>query len=407
MKNQILVLNCGSSSVKADLFLMENGDPHEKNIDWQRLAKFRAERISKNGSKLSFSITGKDKQVIEQEFKTHEEAIEKITNLLDENLLFNPETRFAIGHRVVHGGEKINNPVKIDDQSQKIIEDCIEFAPLHNPANLKGISFCKNKYGVDQVGVFDTAFHSTIPAEAYSYGIPQQLVQKYQIRRYGFHGTSHEYVAQVVAHNLDMDFHSFSAITLHLGNGASVCAIKDGKSIETSMGYTPLEGLMMGTRCGDLDPAIVFLLQEKEGLSTDEIDLLLNKQSGLKGICGSNDMRDILQRCENNDKLAILARDAFVHRIRRYLGAYVAEIPNCNAIIFTGGIGENSAKIRELVCKDLSHLGINLDLDKNNTRPLGADFQISQKSSSVKIFAQPTDEELMIAQKTIEVLLNK
>jgi acetate kinase len=316
----------------------------------------------------------------------------------------------AVGHRVVHGAEKFTMSVLINDEVIDGIEDCIELAPLHNPANLKGIYAARELMGhsIPQVAVFDTSFHSTMPEISYLYAIPYPLYRRHKIRRYGFHGTSHRYVAYRYRQLVGKSREEINIIALHLGNGCSTCAIKNGESIDTSMGMTPLEGLVMGTRCGDLDPSVIDFLSHKEGMSLNEIDNLLNKQSGLLGISGlTNDMRDLLdEEREHQDRRAKLAIDIFCHRTRKYIGAYLAEMGGAEAIIFTGGIGENSPVVRARICAGLEWFGIEIDESLNAQTFGGKEGKISKTGVRVEVFVIPTNEELLIARDTVRCVKN-
>ena len=310
----------------------------------------------------------------------------------------------AVGHRVVHGGESFSKSVIIDEDVMKAIEENVEIAPLHNPPNIMGIRACQKLLpNIKQVVVFDTAYHQTMPDESYIYALPYEYYEKYKVRRYGFHGTSHAYVAHRAAEMLDIDFDKVNLITCHLGNGASLTAIKGGKSIDTSMGFTPLEGLIMGTRSGDLDPAILPYIMQKENLNSDEMNNVLNKNSGVYGISGvSSDFRDIEEAQEKGNKRADLALRAYAHRVRKYIGAYFTELDHVDGIVFTAGLGENSPEMRESICKGLEILGIKIDTQKNNVR--GKDTVISADDSKVKVLVIPTNEELMIARDTLKLV---
>lgn len=394
---QLLVCNCGSSSIKVNVLAYSDA----KHDALQTVAKAVVERIGSDEALVTFKMAGEKLKLPVQTISDHQHALSLVTDTLMEHGYFPPEQRLAIGHRVVHGGPVFSAPALIDEEAKTAIKQCAEYAPLHNPANLMGIEACESLYDVPQVAVFDTGFHARMPAYASTYAIPSELAEKYQIRRYGFHGTSHEYVSQQAAKRLGVDYADSTWITLHLGNGASACAIKNGVSIDTSMGYTPVEGLVMGTRCGDIDPAIVALLQEKQGLSTDEVDLLLNKQSGLKGIAGMNDMRDILDAVAEGDEQAELALDVFCYRIRKYVGSYLAALGgDVDGIIFTAGIGEHADEVRYRVLDGLDVLGVSLD-EMANREGQGI---ISSNESPIPVLVVPTDEALMIAQHTVETL---
>jgi len=399
---KILVINTGSSSVKYQLFDM---------VTEEVLATGMAERIGEDSGKLTHQVMVKNgthqKRVIEDLNIDHQEGMEKITELLtdpEHGVITDKSEISAVGHRVVHGGETFQAPIIIDEKVILEIRKNTPLAPLHNPANLTGIRVAMSIFpGAPQVAVFDTAFHQTLPRHAYVYALPYDLYKNHQVRRYGFHGTSHAYVAEKSAEYLKRPLSELNLITLHLGNGASMAAIKDGQCVDTSMGLTPLEGLVMGTRTGDIDPAIPFFLANHLNMSLDEIDGLLNKESGLKGICGANDMRVVLERAEKEDDLAQLALEVYTYRIKKYIGAYVAVLGRLDALIFTGGIGENSPVIRERCCRDLSCLNIEIDADKNNSSgdPLR---QISPSGSNVRVLVVPTNEELKIARETKKVV---
>lgn len=394
---KILVLNSGSSSIKYQLFNMEN-----ENV----LAKGIVERIGIDDSFLEHEVNG-DEIVIKEDIPNHSKGISLVIDaLLDDNhgVLASMDEINAVGHRVVHGGEKFADSVKITDEVVEQMEDVSDLAPLHNPPNIAGIKVCQELMPEKpQVGVFDTAFHQTMPAEAYTYALPYEYYEKYGVRRYGFHGTSHRFVAKRAAKLIDKDYNDSKIITCHLGNGASVAAVKNGKSIDTSMGLTPLEGLVMGTRCGDIDPAIVPFLQEKEDLSSKEIDNIMNKESGLLGISGiSNDSRDIQEAAADGNERAQLAGDVFNYRVKKYIGAYTAAMGGVDAIVFTAGIGENAIEIREGILDGLEYLGFELDKEANDSR--GKEIEISKAGSDTRVFVIPTNEELVIARDTAEIL---
>ncbi|MCK5741070.1 MAG: acetate kinase [Chlorobi bacterium] len=408
----IFVLNCGSSSIK---FQIIDTDLERINNDEDiQLARGVVERIGSQ-SVISFKVDGHPPYKSALPLRDHTAALNFIINWVT-----SPESQIpginsledihAIGHRTVHGGEKFKNSVRITDDVIKGIEDCIDLAPLHNPANLKGIYASRAKFGpgIPQVAIFDTAFHSTLPEAAFLYGIPYQLYRRYKIRKYGFHGTSHRYIAARYRKLTDVTPENTNIITLHLGNGASICAIKEGKSVDTSMGFTPLEGLMMGTRCGDIDATIVEFLMHKEGASIDEVMNILNKRSGVLGISGlTNDMRDLEEEVEMyNDRRARLALEMYANRVRKYLGAYMASINGCDAICFAGGIGENAVDLRKAMCANLSCFGIELDENLNKLATGGKEMMISSENSIIKVFVIPTNEELVMARDTARVLLN-
>ncbi|AVX31353.1 acetate kinase [Carboxydocella thermautotrophica] len=388
----VLVINCGSSSLKYQLF-----DMAKETV----LAKGLVERIGLEGSCLTHRV-GEDKTVIEQNIPDHQAAI----SLVLEQVRGLGEIK-AVGHRVVHGGEKFSASTVIDAEVLKAIEECVELAPLHNPPNIIGIKACQALLpGVPQVAVFDTAFHQTMPPKAYIYSLPYEYYEKYRIRRYGFHGTSHRYVAQRAAQLLGKPLDQLKLITCHLGNGASITAIDGGKSVATSMGFTPLEGLTMGTRSGDIDPAIVSYIMEKENLSAEQVTGILNKKSGVLGISGvSSDFRDLEAAAARGHERARLALEIFCYDVKKYIGAYLAVLNGVDAIVFTAGLGENSSVVREMVCRDLEALGIAIDAEKNQVR--GQEADISAPSARVKVLVVPTNEELMIARDTVAVLAGK
>jgi len=408
----ILVLNCGSSSLKFQI-IETDLDIIEKNADQQK-AKGLVERIG-GQSLVSFQATGRPAMKAAVALRDHRAALDYLIRWIISSESQVPGIRsladiHAVGHRVVHGAEKFTKSVVIDETVIRGIEDCIELAPLHNPANLKGINAAKDVMGpgVPQVAVFDTGFHSTMPETSYLYAIPYQLYRRHKIRRYGFHGTSHRYVAYRYRQLTGKDVESTNIITLHLGNGCSACAIKNGSSLNTSMGLTPLEGLVMGTRGGDLDPSVIEFLSHKEAMSLNEIDAMLNKQSGLLGLSGlTNDMRDLLaEESEHQDRRAKLAIDIFCLRVKKYIGAYLAEMGGADALVFTGGIGENSPEVRRRVCAGLEWLGIELDVDVNDKLIGGKEGEMGRESSRVKLFVIPTNEELLIARDTARSVRN-
>jgi acetate kinase len=396
----ILVINAGSSSVKFTLFGVE---------DDMVMATGIVERIGLRGTQLYYRNLRGDEIKMNAEVVDTSQAIGAMTSLLmDEKLgvIRSKEEISAIGHRVVHGGEKIETSTLITTEAKKIIEECFELAPLHNPPNMEGIKTCEANFrGIPQVAVFDTAFHNTLPDFAYLYGLPYHLYQEDKIRKYGFHVTSHQYVCQAAAELLKQPLDQLKIISCHLGNGCSITAVDKGESIDTSMGFTPLEGLIMGTRCGDLDPAIVFYLMEHKSLDSRQVNELLNKQSGLLGLAGtgSSDLRDILVEGEKGNQQAETAVNSFVYRIKKYIGAYTAAMGGLNAIVFTAGIGENSTLIREMVCSGLEGLGIILDPEKN-ARVNRKSGQVQRDQSRVKIMVVPTNEERAIALQTLELL---
>ena len=398
---KVLVINCGSSSLKYQILDMTNES---------LLCKGLVERIGMDGSVITHEKIGMDKVKTEVPMKDHKDAIEQVLAAVqdkDHGVVKSMDEIGAVGHRVVHAGEKFSKSVLITDDVIKALEDCVELAPLHNPPNLLGISACKQLMpSTPMVAVFDTAFHQTMPPESYIYAIPYEYYEKYGIRRYGFHGTSHKYVAERASRMLNVSLEDLKLITCHLGNRASVSAIKRGKCIDTSMGFTPLEGLVMGTRSGDLDPAIVSFIQEKENLSQDKVNNILNKKSGVLGISGvSSDFRDLEEAVSNGNERAALALKVFAHKVRFYIGAYIAEMNGVDAIVFTAGVGENDVTMREIICNNLGNLGIKLDPVENKIR--GKEAIISADDSKVKILMIPTNEELMIARDTYNIVTSK
>ncbi len=396
---KILVLNCGSSSIKFQMFNM---------TDQSVLAKGLIEKIGLNGSCLKLTKQNGDQVIFEGEILDHKIGIEYILGVLSSKkhgCVKNLNEISAVGHRAVHGGEKFNKSVLVDENVIAQIEECIDLAPLHNPPNLKGIEAIKEILpNMKQVVVFDTAFHQTMPKYAYMYGIPHSLYQKYGIRRYGFHGTSHRYVSNRACTILGLDYHSTKIITCHLGNGASIAAVKNGASVDTSMGFTPIEGLLMGTRVGDLDVGAVTYLMEKERLGVEAASTLFNKHSGMLGLTGiSSDFRDIRQAAKEGNDLAQMALQAFDYRVKKYIGSYTAAMNGCDVLVFTGGVGENSDETRKGICEGLDWLGFELDIEKN-TGLSGDEAIISTEKSKVKILVIPTNEELMIAEDTMKLL---
>jgi acetate kinase len=403
----ILVLNCGSSSVKFQLIATDL-EQIADNSD-RRLARGNIERIGGEAI-VTFQSTGRDPERSTAALRDTRAAVELIIRWACSeesgvNDIQSVADIHAVGHRVVHGGERFTQSVLITDDVLRGIEDCIDLAPLHNPTNIKGIMAAREVFGggLPEVAVFDTAFHQTLPEHAYLYAIPYQLYRRHRIRRYGFHGTSHRYVAYRYRQIRGIPREATNVITLHLGNGCSIAAIRAGNSLDTSMGLTPLEGLVMGTRSGDLDPAIVDFVAAKEGLSSQDVETLLNKQSGLLGISGlTNDMRELLAEAhENNDRRARLAIEIFCYRARKYIGAFLAAVGGAEAIVFTGGIGENSAEIRTMICAGLEWMGVDLDADRNAAHFGGQEGLITKDSSSLAVYVIPTDEELLIARDTV------
>ena len=392
---KVLVINCGSSSLKYQLIDMVNEEA---------LAQGLVERIGIEGSVLTQKVEGKDKYIVKEQMKDHKDAIRLVlAALVDENngVIKSMDEISAVGHRVVHGGEKYKESVVINDEVKANIEECFKLAPLHNPANMIGIKACEELMpNTPMVAVFDTAFHGTMPEDAYLYALPYELYEKHGIRKYGFHGTSHKYVSQTCAEVMGRDIKDLKIITCHLGNGASLCAVKNGVSVDTSMGFTPLEGLAMGTRCGNIDPAIVTFLMKEEGLSVDEVNDLLNKKSGVLGISGiSSDFRDIEDAAFNKgNRRAQLALRIFEYKIRTTIGAYAAAMNGVDAIAFTAGVGENDKATRKAVCEYLGYLGVKIDDEANDIR--GERRVISAADSKVKVMLIPTNEELAIARET-------
>jgi len=390
---KILVLNSGSSSIKFKLFAMNGPDV---------LATGLIEQIGEARGRAVLHGIGDEELVREEEIGDHRHGLEMMREMLSEAGVIGGISELdGIGHRVVHGGEDFHMPTVIDADVIAAIEKLSPLAPLHNPANLEGIRVAsEGNPDLPQVAVFDTAFHQSIPKHAYLYALPYRLYEQEHVRRYGFHGTSHQYVARAAAAYLKKDPVELNMITLHLGNGASAAAIRAGKSVDTSMGMTPLEGLIMGTRSGDIDPAILFYLARNNGTSIDELDTLLNKQSGLKGICGTNDMREIRARADDGDERSVLAMKMVSYRLKKYIGAYMAVLGRVDCIVFTGGIGEHTAAIREESCSGMEEgMGILLDVEKNRTSKKGV-FSIEASESRVKVLVVPTDEELEIAFQT-------
>lgn len=397
----ILVINCGSSSLKYQLIDM-NGE--------KVVAKGLVERIGIEGSRIKHETTGKDEHVIVQPMKDHKDALELVMSSLTDKeygAIASLDEIGAIGHRVVHGGERFADSVLIDDDVMKGIEDNVELAPLHNPPNIMGIEACKKLLpNVKQVAVFDTAFHQTMSPKRYIYAIPYEYYDKYKIRRYGFHGTSHKYLTHRYAEISGKNVDDVNIITCHLGNGSSITAVKNGKSKDTTMGFTPLEGLVMGTRCGEIDPAIVTFLMEKENLTEEEVSNILNKESGVLGISGvSSDFRDIEEAAKEGNARAQLALDVFELIARKFIASYMTSYENIediDAIVFTAGLGENAIDTRKNIIDKLSVFGLKIDEERNNIR--GKERVISADDSSVKIMVIPTNEELMIARDTLNIV---
>ncbi|WP_346938033.1 acetate kinase [uncultured Clostridium sp.] len=394
---KVLVINCGSSSLKYQLINMETEES---------LAQGLVERIGIEGSILTQKVPGRDKYIIEQPMADHKDAIKLVLDaLVDGNhgVISSMDEISAVGHRVVHGGEKYSESVVIDDAVMASLEECVKLAPLHNPANIIGINACKSLMpNTSMVAVFDTAFHQTMPKTAYMYPLPYELYTKYGIRKYGFHGTSHKYVSAECAKLMGKDIKDVKIITCHLGNGASLAAIKDGHCVDTSMGFTPLEGIAMGTRCGNIDPAIVTFLMNEGKMTAKEVDNLMNKQSGVLGLSGvSSDFRDIEDAAKEGNERAVLALDVYDYRVREMIGAYAAAMGGVDAVVFTAGLGENAIETRAQICKGLEFLGIEIDDAKNNVR--GKATEVSKDGAKVKVFVIPTNEELVIARDTKEL----
>jgi len=399
---KLLVINTGSSSIKYQLFEMK-----EKRV----ISGGVIEKIGESQSRVQHKLFLADgdicKKSEERTVKDHREGLQRISQLLqDEEVgaISNPDEIEAVGHRVVHGGNRFSEATLINDAVKAAIEKFIPLAPLHNPPNLEGISVAEEVFPqAQQIAVFDTAFHQTMPPQAYRYAIPDQLYCEHHLRVYGMHGTSHRYVSEQAEHYLGLDLHHLNAISIHLGNGCSMTAIQQGKSIDTSMGLSPLPGLMMGTRSGDIDPAVIFYLANRLDMSVQEIDQLLNKQSGLEGIAGDNDMRSIVSLYEQGDKQATLALEMYCYRIKKYMGAYLAVNGAIHALIFTAGVGENSALVREKACQGLEHLGIVLNAGKNHQKKSGIQ-EIQDEDSRMKILVVPTNEELSIAEQVYRLI---
>lgn len=390
---KILVINCGSSSLKYQLFDMDNEEV---------LVKGLVERIGIDGSRLK-QEKGDDEYIIEEDMKDHTEAVKHVFDAITdkENGVISDLSEIdAVGHRFVHGGEKITKSVVIDDEVKEAVKEYSKFAPLHNPANMMGLEACEKLLpNVKNVAVFDTAFHQSMPEENFLYGIDYKYYEDQAVRKYGFHGTSHDFITQKTAKVLEKDQKDLNMISCHLGNGSSICAVKEGKSFDTTMGLTPLEGLVMGTRSGDLDPTVVTFLMNEYGYDTKKMDNVLNKESGVLGVSGvSSDFRDLENAAEEGNKRADIALKMFANRAKRYVAGYMAEIGETDAIVFTGGIGENSATMRADIMKGFEQFGIKIDPEKNNVR--GGCHLISTDDSKVKVFVIATNEELMIARDT-------
>jgi acetate kinase len=396
---KVLVLNCGSSSIKYKLMDMDNE---------AIMAQGGIEKIGLNGSFLKITLPDGEKVILEGEILEHQTGIEYILGVITSDkygCIKSLGEIDAVGHRVVHGGEKFNASVLITDEVIRKIIECIDLAPLHNPPNLSGIYAVRELLPeVPQVGVFDTAFHQTMPSYAYLYGLPYSLYEKYAIRRYGFHGTSHRYVSERVCRFLDVPYDRQKIITCHIGNGASISAIRDGKSVDTSMGMTPVEGLLMGTRCGDVDAGVLTYVMEKENVGSQAISTIVNKYGGVLGVSGvSSDMREISAAVDSGNERAVLSLAMYNYRIKKYVGAYAAALGGVDLLVFTGGVGENQWQTREAVCEDMEFMGIYPDREKNKS-VRGIEAVITADDSPVKAVVIPTDEELMIARDTLRLL---
>ena len=400
---KILVVNAGSSSLKYQLINMDTREV---------VAKGLCERIGIEGSLLKYKPAGKDAVEVKKNMKDHTDAIQMVLDILADKevgVLGSMNEIDAVGHRIVHGGEKFSKSVLIDDDMIKVIEELTPLAPLHNPANLMGVRACKAIMpDTPMVAVFDTAFHQTMPYEAFLYGLPYEAYKELMIRRYGFHGTSHSYVSKRAAAMLGMPAEKTKIITCHLGNGSSITAVDGGKSVDTSMGFTPLEGVPMGTRCGCMDPAIVTYLMEKLNMDAKQVDTYMNKKSGVFGISGvSSDFRDLDDAAKEGNERAKFALDVFAYNVKKYIGAYAAVMNGVDAIVFTAGIGENDRNMREKILTGLDYLGVDVDFEYNRTAPRGQDVTISKANSRVKVFVIPTDEEMVIASDTANIVFGK
>ena len=399
---KILVLNCGSSSIKYKLFDMTSG-----NV----MAQGGIEKIGLPGAFLKLTDKDGKKVILEKDIPGHQEGIEFILGVLTDatyGCIKDYKEINAVGHRVVHGGEKFASSVLINQEVLDKVIECSDLAPLHNPANLKGINAMENLIpGIPQVAVFDTAFHQTMPEKAYMYGLPYEAYEKYGIRRYGFHGTSHRYVSKRACDILGVKYEEQKIITAHVGNGGSIAAVMNGKCVDTSMGLTPTEGLLMGTRCGDVDPGALTFLVEKEHLDAAGLSNLINKKSGVAGLVGgSSDMRDLEAAVAQGDKRAIMTLDVYNYRIKKYIGAYAAAMGGCDILVWTGGVGENQWETRRAVCEGMEYMGMRIDVEKNHGLR-GEEAVISTPDSKVTIMVVPTDEEYMIASDTLVILENK
>ena len=399
---KVLVLNCGSSSIKYKLFDMTSGDV---------MAQGGIEKIGLPGAFLKLTDKDGKKVILEKEIPGHQEGIEFILSVLTDatyGCIKDYKEIDAVGHRVVHGGEKFASSVLLTKEVLDKVVECTDLAPLHNPANLKGIEAMEALIpGIPQVGVFDTAFHQTMPAKAYMYGLPYELYTKYGVRRYGFHGTSHRYVSKRACEILGVPYESQKIITAHVGNGGSIAAVMNGKCVDTTMGLTPTEGLLMGTRCGDLDAGAIPFIMEKEGLDAAGLSTLINKKSGVAGLVGgSSDMRDLEAAVAEGNERAKMTLDVYNYRIKKYIGAYAATMNGCDILVWTGGVGENQWTTRRAVCEGMEYMGMKLDVEKNDGMR-GEEMVISTPDSKVTIIVVPTDEEYMIASDTMDILGNK
>ena len=395
---KILVLNCGSSSIKYALYNMD-----DKSV----MTSGGAERVGLDNAFVKVKLANGEKKQIMHDIPEHTEGVKFIFSLLTDpeiGVIKDLSEIDAVGHRMVHGGEKFNQSVVLTDEVLAAFEACNDLAPLHNPANLKGVNAVKELMpGLPQVGVFDTAFHQTMPAKAYLYAVPYELYEKYGVRRYGFHGTSHRYVSARALEFLGMQAEGTKVITAHIGNGGSLAAVVDGKCVDTTMGLTPLEGVMMGTRSGDIDGGAITFIQKKLNLDADGMSNLLNKKSGIAGLCGYTDMRDVENAAAAGEEKAVIAQDSYFYRIKKYVGAYAAAMGGCDVLVFTAGVGENQTGMREAVCENMEYMGIKIDKEKNATIR-GEEAIISTPDSKVKVVVIPTDEELMIATDTMALL---
>ncbi|MCF0243996.1 MAG: acetate kinase [Bacteroidaceae bacterium] len=395
---KILVLNCGSSSIKYALYNMD-----DKSV----MTSGGAERVGLDGAFVKVKLANGEKKQIMHDIPEHTAGVKFIFSLLTDpeiGVIKDLSEINAVGHRMVHGGEKFNKSVILTDEVLAAFEACNDLAPLHNPANLKGVNAVKELMpGLPQVGVFDTAFHQSMPAKAYLYAVPYELYEKYGVRRYGFHGTSHRYVSARALEYLGIPVEGSKMITAHIGNGGSLAAVVDGKCVDTTMGLTPLEGVMMGTRSGDIDGGAITFIQKKLGLDPDATSDLLNKKSGIAGLCGYTDMRDVEAAAAKGEEKAYVAQQSYFYRIKKYVGAYAAAMGGCDVLVFTAGVGENQASMREAVCLGMEYMGIKLDVEKN-AKIRGEEAVISTPDSKVKVVVIPTDEELMIATDTMALL---